>query len=205
MARVPGRWLGYEEAIEEALCVGWVDGLVKRLDEDFRAIRFTPRKKDSVWSEPNKRRVRKLVREGRMTAAGLALVKHAKRSGEWAAARGGEAVRYASPADRRPGGSLGAGGAEVLAAWPAASACAAARGWVRSRPRGAARLRPSRAAPRPGRTVAPPGSRPVAGGIPAAPAPAHARELTRERARGGEPAVEAAGLRPGPRPRPPGR
>ncbi|HET8541659.1 MAG TPA: YdeI/OmpD-associated family protein [Anaeromyxobacter sp.] len=84
---VPGRWLTYEEAIEEALCVGWVDGLVKRFDDDFRAIRFTPRKKDSVWSEPNTRRVRKLLREGRMTEAGLALVRHAKRSGAWAAAR----------------------------------------------------------------------------------------------------------------------
>ncbi len=84
---VRGRWLTYDEALDEGLCVGWIDGLVKRFDADFRAIRFTPRKKDSVWSEPNKRRVRRLVREGRMTAAGLALVRHAKRSGEWAAAR----------------------------------------------------------------------------------------------------------------------
>ena len=64
-----------------------MDGLVKRLDEDFRAIRFTPRRRDSVWSEANKRRVRKLVREGRMSATGLALVKEAKRSGEWTADR----------------------------------------------------------------------------------------------------------------------
>ncbi len=83
---VPGRWLTYEEALDEALCVGWIDGLVKRLDEDFRAVRFTPRKKDSVWSEPNKRRVRRLVREGRMTEVGLALVRHARRTGAWAAA-----------------------------------------------------------------------------------------------------------------------
>lgn len=94
---VPGRWLSYEEAIEEALCVGWVDGVVKRLDEDFRAIRFTPRKKDSVWSEPNKRRVRRLVREGRMAEAGLALVRHAKRSGAWAAARRREDVSRVPP------------------------------------------------------------------------------------------------------------
>jgi uncharacterized protein YdeI (YjbR/CyaY-like superfamily) len=94
---VPGRWLSYEEAIEEALCVGWIDGLVKRFDEDFRAIRFTPRKKDSVWSEPNRRRVRRLVREGRMTEAGLVLVRHAKRSGEWAAARRREDPRRVPP------------------------------------------------------------------------------------------------------------
>jgi uncharacterized protein YdeI (YjbR/CyaY-like superfamily) len=85
--RARGRWLTYEEAVEEALCVGWIDGLAKRFDEDFEALRFTPRKKDSVWSEPNKRRVRKLVREGRMTDAGLVLVRHAKRSGAWAAPR----------------------------------------------------------------------------------------------------------------------
>src|SRR5512144_533194 len=68
---VPGRWLTYEEAVEEALCVGWIDGLTKLHDADFRAIRFTPRRKDSVWSEPNKRRVRRLVRDGRMAEAGL--------------------------------------------------------------------------------------------------------------------------------------
>ncbi len=84
---VAGRWLTYEEALDEALCVGWIDGLVKRFDADFRAVRFTPRKRDSVWSEANKRRVRRLVREGRMAPAGLALVAHAKRSGEWAEAR----------------------------------------------------------------------------------------------------------------------
>lgn len=90
---VPGRWLTYEEAVEEALCVGWVDGLTKRLDADFRAVRFTPRRQDSVWSESNKRRVRRLLREGRMTEAGLALVRHARRSGAWAAARRREDAR----------------------------------------------------------------------------------------------------------------
>jgi uncharacterized protein YdeI (YjbR/CyaY-like superfamily) len=108
---VPGQWLTYEEAVEEALCVGWIDGLVKRFDEDFRAIRFTPRKKDSVWSEPNKRRVRKLLREGRMSEAGLALVHHAKRSGAWAAARRREDTRRVPP-------DL----AQALAAVPAAQA-----------------------------------------------------------------------------------
>jgi uncharacterized protein YdeI (YjbR/CyaY-like superfamily) len=72
--------------VEEALCVGWIDGLVKRHDEDYRALRFTPRKRGSVWSAPNRRRVLRLVREGRMAEAGLALVRDAKRSGAWAAA-----------------------------------------------------------------------------------------------------------------------
>ena len=94
---VPGRWLAYEDAIEEALCVGWIDGIVKRHDEDFRAIRFTPRRAGSIWSEPNKRRVKRLIREGRMTEAGLAHVRAAKRNGEWAAARRREDVSLVPP------------------------------------------------------------------------------------------------------------
>jgi uncharacterized protein YdeI (YjbR/CyaY-like superfamily) len=75
--------VSYDEAVEEALCFGWIDGLVKRVDERQYAIRFTPRKPRSVWSESNKRRVKRLIRAGRMTAAGLALVQAAKDSGEW--------------------------------------------------------------------------------------------------------------------------
>jgi uncharacterized protein YdeI (YjbR/CyaY-like superfamily) len=73
----------YEEAVEEALCFGWIDGLVKRLDDESHTIRFSPRKAGSVWSESNKRRVEKMIREGRMTEAGLAKVEEAKRTGEW--------------------------------------------------------------------------------------------------------------------------
>jgi uncharacterized protein YdeI (YjbR/CyaY-like superfamily) len=79
-------WLGYDEAVEEALCEGWVDGLTKRFDEDFRAVRFTPRRPGSIWSMINRRRVAKLLREGRMKERGLALVRHAKRTGAWQAA-----------------------------------------------------------------------------------------------------------------------
>jgi len=66
--------VAYEEAVEEALCVGWVDSLVKRLDDERYARKFTPRNPASEWSETNRRRVAKLVREGRMTPAGMALV-----------------------------------------------------------------------------------------------------------------------------------
>ena len=66
--------LRYEEAVEEALCHGWIDSLVKRLDGDFYAQKFTPRKPGSRWSESNRRRVRRLAREGRMTPQGLRLV-----------------------------------------------------------------------------------------------------------------------------------
>lgn len=63
-----------EEAQEESLCFGWIDGQMKRIDEQRYALRFTPRKAGSNWSPLNKRRVLKLIREGRMTEAGLAKV-----------------------------------------------------------------------------------------------------------------------------------
>jgi uncharacterized protein YdeI (YjbR/CyaY-like superfamily) len=62
----------YREALDEALCYGWIDGLVKRVDDESYAQRFTPRKKDSTWSLVNIRRVKELVAEGRMHSAGLA-------------------------------------------------------------------------------------------------------------------------------------
>jgi uncharacterized protein YdeI (YjbR/CyaY-like superfamily) len=64
----------YDEAVEEALCFGWIDGLIKRVDDDRYAQRFSPRKPGSNWSDLNKARVRKLVAAGRMTPAGLATV-----------------------------------------------------------------------------------------------------------------------------------
>jgi uncharacterized protein YdeI (YjbR/CyaY-like superfamily) len=79
--------LVYDEAVEEALCVGWIDGIAKRYDDDHEALRFTPRKKESKWSALNRRRVAKLLREGRMTEAGLALVRHAKATGAFDAER----------------------------------------------------------------------------------------------------------------------
>ena len=62
----------YEAAVEEALCVGWIDSLVKRLDNDRYARKFTPRTNSGKWSESNIKRVRKLMASGRMTEAGLA-------------------------------------------------------------------------------------------------------------------------------------
>ncbi len=66
--------ISYDHAVEEALCFGWIDSIVKRIDDDKFAQRFTPRRDGSRWSALNKRRLRKLVREGRMTEAGLAKV-----------------------------------------------------------------------------------------------------------------------------------
>jgi uncharacterized protein YdeI (YjbR/CyaY-like superfamily) len=81
--------VSYDEAVEEALCWGWVDGLVNRWDEQRYAVRFTPRRPRSVWSESNVARAERMIAEGRMTAAGLALVDEAKRRGTWAAAASG--------------------------------------------------------------------------------------------------------------------
>ena len=57
---------------EEALCFGWIDGLLKSLDHERYALRFTPRRKGSNWAERNVRRARRLIAEGKMTPAGLA-------------------------------------------------------------------------------------------------------------------------------------
>jgi uncharacterized protein YdeI (YjbR/CyaY-like superfamily) len=64
--------ISYDELVEEALCFGWIDSLVRRLDDDRYAQKVTPRKNTSKWSEPNLRRFAELVKNSRMTAAGLA-------------------------------------------------------------------------------------------------------------------------------------
>ena len=64
----------YDDAVEEALCFGWIDSIVKRVDDEKFVQKFTPRRDGSRWSALNERRVRKLIREGRMTEAGLAKV-----------------------------------------------------------------------------------------------------------------------------------
>ena len=78
--------LSYEEAVEEALCFGWIDGLTHALDEDFFLQRYTPRKPNSVWSESNKARVQKLIHQRRMTRTGLQQVEAAQADGRWQAA-----------------------------------------------------------------------------------------------------------------------
>jgi uncharacterized protein YdeI (YjbR/CyaY-like superfamily) len=75
--------VSYDEAVEEALCWGWIDGLTNRWDERSYAVRFSPRKPGSVWSESNVSRVAKMIAEGRMTPAGQALVDEARRRGTW--------------------------------------------------------------------------------------------------------------------------
>jgi uncharacterized protein YdeI (YjbR/CyaY-like superfamily) len=61
----------YQEALEEALCFGWIDSLIKKLDEDRYARKFTPRTNHNKWSEINLKIVKRLIKEGRMTEKGL--------------------------------------------------------------------------------------------------------------------------------------
>lgn len=75
--------LEYEESVLEALCFGWVDGLMRSIDETFYKRRFTPRRPVSTWSPSNKRRVAELVAAGLMTPAGQALVDAARDNGCW--------------------------------------------------------------------------------------------------------------------------
>lgn len=75
--------ISYDDAVEEALCFGWIDSIVQKIDEEKFARKFTPRKDKSRWSETNKRRARKMIKQGRMTEAGLAKITEAEKSGEW--------------------------------------------------------------------------------------------------------------------------
>jgi uncharacterized protein YdeI (YjbR/CyaY-like superfamily) len=96
--RVDGVWLkfakktsptpsvNYAQALEEALCFGWIDGQVRRFDEHFYLQRFTPRRAKSKWSQNNREKAAKLIGEGRMHPVGLAQVEAAKADGRWDAA-----------------------------------------------------------------------------------------------------------------------
>jgi uncharacterized protein YdeI (YjbR/CyaY-like superfamily) len=66
--------LSIAQAVEEALCFGWIDSTLKPLDPERFALRFSPRRKGSYWSLPNLKRVRRLIAEERMTEAGMAVL-----------------------------------------------------------------------------------------------------------------------------------
>jgi uncharacterized protein YdeI (YjbR/CyaY-like superfamily) len=103
--------LSYDQALDEALCYGWIDGHVRRRDEYTYQQRFTPRRARSTWSRRNVGIVERLMAEGRMHTAGLAEVARAKKDGRWEAAYAGQAS-IEVPADL----------AEALAAEPTAQA-----------------------------------------------------------------------------------
>ena len=101
----------YDEAIEEALCFGWVDSRPRKLDDERTMLYFTPRKPGSGWAGSNKARVARLTAAGRMAPAGLAKVEAARRDGSWTALDGVEALEL--PPDLR----------RSLAARPRAAGC----------------------------------------------------------------------------------
>ena len=75
--------IDYEDAVEEALCFGWIDSIIKKLDGQKYIRKFTPRKDKSGWSKLNKKRADKMIEQGRITEAGLSLIKKAKKTGLW--------------------------------------------------------------------------------------------------------------------------
>lgn len=91
----PGIWLTYyrketgkrkfstADAVEEALCFGWIDSLSRKLDEERTLLKFTPRKPKGVWSKLNKQRIEKLIDQKLMTAAGLRKIEEARENGSW--------------------------------------------------------------------------------------------------------------------------
>jgi uncharacterized protein YdeI (YjbR/CyaY-like superfamily) len=75
--------VSYAEAVEEALCFGWIDSLPRKLDDERSMLKFTPRKPKSVWSQLNKTRIEKLINNKLMMPAGFASIAIAKLNGSW--------------------------------------------------------------------------------------------------------------------------
>jgi len=75
--------VSYNDAVEEALCYGWIDSIVKRVDDECYMQKYTPRNPKSSWSTSNKKRVEKMISEGKMTESGMRLVNIAKQNGKW--------------------------------------------------------------------------------------------------------------------------
>lgn len=123
VATAPGVWaklakkgsphtsVTYAEAVEVALCFGWIDSQARRLDDDFRLQRFTPRTSRSPWSKRNREAAEALIARGLMEPSGRAAVEAAKADGRWDRA-------YAGPKDAQVPQDF----ADALAANPAAEA-----------------------------------------------------------------------------------
>lgn len=107
--RITGVWLvmykkatgkprvDYDEAVEEALCFGWIDSKGNKLDDERSLLWFTPRKAKTGWSKPNKERIERMLATGQMMPAGLAKIEAAKQDGSWSALDAVEALEI--PAD----------------------------------------------------------------------------------------------------------
>lgn len=75
--------MNYSEALDEALCFGWIDGIVNKHDELSYKQRFTPRRPKSVWSRINTQKIERFIQEGKMLPSGMAAVEAAKADGRW--------------------------------------------------------------------------------------------------------------------------
>lgn len=84
--------INYDQALDEALCYGWIDGIAKSYDNESYVQRFTPRRPKGNWSKRNTEHIERLIREKRMKPSGMAEVEAAKKDGRWDAA-------YTSPAN----------------------------------------------------------------------------------------------------------
>ena len=78
--------VSYHEALDAAICFGWIDGQLKKYDEESWLRKFTPRRPKSVWSKRNREHAERLIRAGKMQTAGLQEVEAAKQDGRWTAA-----------------------------------------------------------------------------------------------------------------------
>jgi uncharacterized protein YdeI (YjbR/CyaY-like superfamily) len=123
-ANRPG--VSYDQAVEEALCFGWIDGTARGLDAERRMIRFSPRRPGSVWARSNKERVARLEAAGLMTVAGRAAVEAARANGSWTRLDSAEALEVpddlaaaldASPRARRSFEALSASMRKMTLGW----------------------------------------------------------------------------------------
>ncbi len=105
--------LTYAQALDEALCFGWIDGQIGRRDDDSYRQRFTPRRPNSAWSARNVEHVARLTEAGRMRPAGIAAVDAAKAQGRWQAAYRGQADMQIPPDLARGAGGRSRRGRDV--------------------------------------------------------------------------------------------
>lgn len=75
--------LKYQEAVEEAICYGWIDSKMQSINIETFRQRFSPRRKNSIWSKKNKERAEKMIKEKKMKEAGFSTIKKAKQNGKW--------------------------------------------------------------------------------------------------------------------------
>jgi uncharacterized protein YdeI (YjbR/CyaY-like superfamily) len=90
--------ISYDDALNEALCFGWIDGKMKSMNKDMYVLRFSPRRKNSIWSMANRQRAESLVAAGRMRKSGLAAIEQARANGRWSSAYSSK-VKPDTPSD----------------------------------------------------------------------------------------------------------